>query len=96
MKKRYEWAGKYPLMMVYHDKEWGILLHDGQLLFEFLILEGAQAGLIWMTILKKRENYRKVFSEFNPAKLTYLTAGKREKLLANQCIVRSRVKVDSI
>ena len=81
MKKRYEWAGKYPLMMVYHDKEWGILLHDGQLLFEFLILEGAQAGLIWMTILMKRENYQKVFSEFNPAKLTYLLQLKEKNSL---------------
>jgi|TARA_B100000959_G_scaffold89546_1_gene95094 DNA-3-methyladenine glycosylase I len=96
MKKRCEWAGKYPLMMVYHDKEWGILVHDCQLLFEFLILEGAQAALSWMSILKKRENYRKVFSEFNPAKLAYLTADKIEKLLTNQGIVRNRLKVDSI
>tara|TARA_B100002003_G_scaffold20606_1_gene17096 strand:- start:1172 stop:1432 length:261 start_codon:yes stop_codon:yes gene_type:complete len=81
MKKRCEWAGKDPLMMVCHNKKWGMPVHVDQLLFEFLILEGAQAGLIWMTILMKRENYQKVFSEFNPAKLTYLLQLKEKNSL---------------
>jgi len=66
MTARCEWAGSDPLMVAYHDREWGVPVHDDHLLFEFLTLEGAQAGLSWMTILKKREHYRKVFSGFDP------------------------------
>jgi DNA-3-methyladenine glycosylase I len=81
------------LGIAYHDREWGVPQHDDRVLFEFLILEGAQAGLSWETILKKRENYRKAFANFDPAKVARFDAKKIEKLLADPGIVRNRLKV---
>jgi DNA-3-methyladenine glycosylase I len=77
----------------YHDEEWGVPVHDDRLLFEFLILEGAQAGLSWTTILKKRDNYRKAYDQFEPAKVAKYTEAKQQKLLQNPGIVRNRLKV---
>ena len=68
-KNRCDWPGNNSLMIEYHDREWGVPIHDDYKLFEFLILEGAQAGLTWQTVLNKRENYRKAFSDFNPSKI---------------------------
>jgi DNA-3-methyladenine glycosylase I len=79
----------------YHDTEWGVPVHDDRLLFEFLILEGAQAGLSWETILKKRENYREAFDRFDPAIVAKYGDKQRAKLLANAGIVRNRLKIDS-
>ena len=95
MTARCEWSGSDPLMVAYHDREWGVPVHDDHLLFEFLTLEGAQAGLSWMTILKKREHYRKVFSGFDPKKVARFTQHKVEKLLLDPGIVRNRLKVES-
>ena len=83
-----------PLMMRYHDEEWGVPVHDDRLLFEFLCLEGAQAGLSWQTILNKRENYRAAFDNFDPGKIANYTDGEKKRLLANEGIVRNRLKVD--
>jgi DNA-3-methyladenine glycosylase I len=80
-------------MIEYHDKEWGVPVHNDIRLFEFLILEGAQAGLTWETILRKRENYRKAFSDFDPAKIAHYTEVDEERLLADPGIVRNRLKV---
>jgi DNA-3-methyladenine glycosylase I len=77
----------------YHDEEWGVPVHDDRVLFEFLVLEGAQAGLSWETILKKRENYRKAFAGFDPAKVARFTPARVEKLLEDPGIVRNRLKV---
>ncbi len=79
----------------YHDREWGVPVHDDRLLFEFLILEGAQAGLSWITILKKRENYRRAFDGFDPATIVAYGKRKRQSLLADPGIVRNRLKIDS-
>lgn len=92
--KRCEWAGN-DLAIKYHDEEWGVPLHDDRLLFEFLILEGAQAGLSWDTILAKRENYRKAFDNFDPKKVAKYGDKKREELLGNAGIVRNRLKIKS-
>src|SRR5512138_558689 len=89
------WAGSDPLYREYHDLEWGVPVHDDRLLFEFLILEGAQAGLSWETILRKRENYRTAFDNFEPAKVARYRAGKIQKLLGNEGIVRNRLKVNA-
>lgn len=78
----------------YHDKEWGVPVHDDRVFFEFLILEGAQAGLSWSTILAKRENYRRLFAEFDPVKVARFTQDKVEKLLLDPGIVRNRLKVE--
>lgn len=83
-----------PLYAKYHDEEWGVPVHDDRVLFEFLILEGAQAGLSWETILKKRENYRQAFAGFDPAKVARFTPARVEKLLADPGIVRNRLKVE--
>jgi DNA-3-methyladenine glycosylase I len=91
-KKRCHWA-KSPAMIVYHDEEWGVPLHDDRGLFEFLILEGAQAGLSWETILNKRENYRRAFDRFDPQKIARYHARKARELLANPGIVRNRLKI---
>ena len=91
---RCRWATT-DLSIPYHDTEWGVPLHDDQRLFEFLILEGAQAGLSWETILKKRDTYRTAFDDFDPARVARYTARKVEKLLANPGIVRNRLKVES-
>ncbi|MDD3323292.1 MAG: DNA-3-methyladenine glycosylase I [Paludibacter sp.] len=95
MKKRCEWAGDDPLMIEYHDREWGVPIHDDRLLFEFLILEGAQAGLSWSTILKKRDNYRMAFDNFDPAKVAEYRTYEVETLLTNSGIVRNRRKIEA-
>ncbi|HZU31102.1 MAG TPA: DNA-3-methyladenine glycosylase I, partial [Candidatus Angelobacter sp.] len=82
-------------MIAYHDQEWGVPQHDDRMLFEFLILEGAQAGLSWSTILAKRAAYRKAFSNFNPARVAKYDARKVKELLANPGIVRNRLKVSA-
>lgn len=92
--KRCAWAGEGPYQE-YHDIEWGVPLHDEHRLFEFLVLEGAQAGLSWSTILNKRENYRKAFANFDPAKVARFSDAKLEKLLVDPGIVRNRLKVFS-
>ena len=92
---RCPWCGEDPLYQHYHDHEWGVPVHDEHTLFEFLTLEGAQAGLSWITILKKRENYRQAFNGFDPAKVARFTPARIEKLLRNPGIVRNRLKVDS-
>jgi DNA-3-methyladenine glycosylase I len=90
---RCDWCGDDPLYQEYHDKEWGVPLYDDQQLFEFLLLEGAQAGLSWITILKKREGYRKAFDQFNPEKIARYTEKRQQKLLQNPDIVRNKLKV---
>ena len=82
-------------MIEYHDKEWGVPVHDDRMLFEFLILEGAQAGLSWETILNKRENYRRAFDHFDAAKIARYDAKKSRELMANAGIVRNRLKIAS-
>ena len=84
-----------PLDIAYHDKEWGVPVHDERVLFEFLILEGAQAGLSWSTILNKRENYRKAFAGFDPKKVARFTAAQKRNLMRNEGIVRNRLKIES-
>ena len=94
MPSRCFWA-KTPLSIAYHDEEWGVPLHDDDRLFEFLILEGAQAGLSWETILRKRDNYRAAFDRFNPAKVAKYDQRKIDKLLNNDGIIRNRLKINS-
>jgi DNA-3-methyladenine glycosylase I len=91
---RCPWA-KTELYAQYHDTEWGVPVHDDRLLFEFLILEGAQAGLSWETILKKRENYRAAFDQFDPATVAKYGQKKRKELLSNAGIVRNRLKIEA-
>jgi DNA-3-methyladenine glycosylase I len=93
MKKRCAWAGDDPLMRAYHDEEWGVPLYDDQKLFEFLILEGMQAGLSWSTILKKRENFRKAFDNFDAFKIARYRETKFEKLMNDVGIIRNRLKI---
>lgn len=93
MKQRCTWSGTDPLSIAYHDKEWGVPVHDERRLFEMLVLEGAQAGLTWMTILRKRENYRKAFDKFDPKKIARYDRKKINTLLANKGIVRNKLKV---
>ena len=93
--KRCTWCGTDPLYMQYHDEEWGVPVWDDQTLFEFLILEGAQAGLSWITILRKREAYRKLFSNFDAQKVARFTDKRLEKLLLDASIIRNRLKVFS-
>ncbi|MEN9557972.1 MAG: hypothetical protein RL141_341 [Candidatus Parcubacteria bacterium] len=92
-KTRCGWCGSDPLMVAYHDTEWGVPVHHDHTLFEFLILEGAQAGLSWQTVLKKREHYRNAFHQFNPQKIAQYTANDTKRLLANPGIIRNRLKV---
>jgi len=92
---RCEWAGTEPLYVAYHDNEWGAPVHDERELFEMLILEGAQAGLSWSTILNKRENYRQVFDDFNPSIVAGYDDAKVSALLADPGIVRNSLKVES-
>ena len=94
-KARCPWATKTELYVQYHDAEWGVPIHDDRLLFEFLILEGAQAGLSWETILKKRENYRRAFDNFDPAIVARYGQKKRKGLLADAGIVRNRLKIEA-
>ncbi|MGC2745693.1 MAG: DNA-3-methyladenine glycosylase I [Candidatus Angelobacter sp.] len=91
-RQRCSWATT-PAMIVYHDVEWGVPQHDDRVLFEFLILEGAQAGLSWSTILAKRNAYRRVFSNFNPKTIARYDAAKLKQLMANEGIVRNRLKI---
>jgi DNA-3-methyladenine glycosylase I len=83
------------LDIAYHDKEWGVPVHDDRVLFEFLTLEGAQAGLSWSTILRKRENYRRAFAGFDPKKVARFTAARKKLLMKDEGIVRNRLKIDS-
>jgi len=94
-KTRCAWAGTDPLYIRYHDDEWGIPSHDDRHLFEMLILEGAQAGLSWITILRKRESYRRAFDRFDARKIAKYDARKVKALLADAGIVRNRLKIDS-
>src|SRR3954451_6770141 len=83
------------LMIDYHDKEWGVPVHDDRVLFEFLILEGAQAGLSWEVILRKRDAYRRAFAGFDPRKVARFNAARRAKLMKDEGIVRNRLKIES-
>jgi DNA-3-methyladenine glycosylase I len=89
------WSTSDKLYINYHDNEWGVPVHDDRLLFEFLIFEGAQAGLSWSTILKKRENYCKAFNDFDAEKISRYNKSKIEKLLQNEGIVRNRLKIEA-
>jgi DNA-3-methyladenine glycosylase I len=93
--RRCGWAGTDPRMIAYHDEEWGVPVHDDRLLFEFLILEGAQAGLSWSTILNKRDAYREAFAGFDPAKVARFDRRRIDRLLSNEGIVRNRLKIES-
>ena len=93
--RRCAWAGTDPRMIAYHDQEWGVPVHDDRLLFEFLTLEGAQAGLSWQTILNKRDAYREAFAGFDPARVARFDARRIERLLTNPGIVRNRLKIES-
>jgi DNA-3-methyladenine glycosylase I len=95
MLTRCQWVGSDPLMADYHDREWGFPVHDDRLLFEFLILEGMQAGLSWMTILRKRENFRRAFAGFDPQAVASFGPPEIEALLADPGIVRNRLKVQA-
>ena len=95
MKKRCEWAGSDPLYIDYHDTEWGVPLHDDRKIFEMLVLEGAQAGLNWLTVLRKRENYRKAFDNFDPWKVAKYEREKFQELLATEGIIRNKLKISS-
>lgn len=95
MKHRCEWCGNDPLYIAYHDNEWGIPVHDDRLLFEFLILEGAQAGLSWLTVLKKRQNYKKAFHDFDCERIAAYTDEDTARLLADPGIIRNRLKIAS-
>lgn len=92
---RCPWCGTDPLYVTYHDNEWGVPVHDDHILFEFIILEGAQAGLSWITILRKRENYRKALNNFNMQRMALYTEDDLLRLMDNPGIVRNRLKVES-
>jgi DNA-3-methyladenine glycosylase I len=94
-KTRCAWVGTDPLSIAYHDREWGVPLHNDRQLFEFLILEGAQAGLSWMTILRKRENYRRAFAGFDPEIVAEFGETEKQHLLQDPGIVRNRLKVEA-
>jgi DNA-3-methyladenine glycosylase I len=89
------WCLSDPLYITYHDEEWGVPVHDDRKLFEFLILEGAQAGLSWLTILRKREGYRKAFADFDPEKVVRFTEKRVGKFLQDPSIIRNKLKVNS-
>ncbi len=93
---RCKWPGSDPLYLAYHDHEWGVPLRDSRALFEMLQLEGAQAGLSWITILRKRENYRRAFDGFDPVKIARYTPAKIEKLMGDEGIVRNRLKIEGV
>ena len=90
------WCGTDELYCQYHDEEWGVPVYDDQKMFEFLILEGAQAGLSWITVLRKREAYRKAFDHFDPVKIARYSEAKKAKLLLNPGIIRNRLKIESV
>ncbi len=95
--RRCDWASlsKNPLMIQYHDKEWGVPVHDDRTLFEFLVLESAQAGLTWQTVLNKRENYRNAFDAFDPAKIALYNSKDVRRILRDSGIIRNRLKIDA-
>ncbi len=93
--KRCDWVGAEPIYLDYHDDEWGVPLHDDRRLFEFLVLEAAQAGLSWITILRKRENYRKAFAGFDPEAVARFNRRSVERLLQDAGIVRNRQKIEA-
>lgn len=95
MEQRCTWSGNDPLMIQYHDEEWGVPVHDDRKHFEFLVLEGAQAGLSWSTVLKKREGYRKAFAQFDWNKVAKFTEKDVVRLIANPEIIRNRLKIQS-
>lgn len=95
MASRCSWCGDDPLYVKYHDEEWGIPVHDDRVLFEFLILESAQAGLSWISILRRRENYREAFLGFDPEKVSKLRQEDVETLMKNEGIIRNRKKIES-
>jgi len=95
MKPRCKWVGEDPLYIAYHDEEWGTPVHDDRRLFEFLVLEAAQAGLSWITVLKKRENYKKAFDGFAPEKIAEYDTEKIRSLLLDRGIIRNRRKVEA-
>ena len=90
-----DWPGDDPLMQRYHDEEWGVPVHDDRKQFEFLILEGAQAGLSWRTVLHRREGYRKAYARFDPEKVARFGARDRRRLLADTRIIRNRLKIEA-
>lgn len=96
MRKRCEWCGNDPLYIAYHDREWGVPSHDDLHLFEMLVLEGAQAGLSWLTILRKRENYRQAFVGFDVAAISRYSSCDIDRLLGDSGIVRNRRKIESV
>ncbi len=96
VKTRCSWASSDPLYIDYHDNEWGVPIHDERLLFEFICLEGQQAGLSWITVLKKRENYRRAFKNFEPAKVARMKDQTIEKLLNDTGLIRNRLKLFAI
>ena len=93
--KRCDWVGSEPIYHEYHDTEWGVPLHDDRKLFEFLVLEAAQAGLSWITVLRKRENYRRAFADFDPEAVARFNQRSVERLLGNDGIVRNRQKIEA-
>lgn len=93
--KRCQWSVSDPLYINYHDKEWGVPVHNDRKLFEMIVLDGAQAGLSWLTILKKRENYRKAFDNFDPKKVAAYDKRKISQLLKNDGIIRNKLKIES-
>lgn len=95
LKTRCSWPGSDPLYVAYHDTEWGVPLMDDQKLFEFVILDGMQAGLSWITVLRKREHFRKAFDQFDPVKIARYTDHKKEKLLNDSGIIRNRLKIEA-
>lgn len=94
-RERCAWGASHPLYLPYHDEEWGVPLHDDQRIFEMLVLEGAQAGLSWLTILKRRPAYRRAFSQFDPRKVARFDARDVERLLNDASIIRNRLKIGS-
>lgn len=95
MRTRCDWATSDPLYIAYHDEEWGRPLHDDRRLFEFLILEGVQAGLSWLTVLKKRENYRAALDHFDPVRIAAYDSQRIETLLTNKGLIRNRLKMNA-
>ncbi|MFN0314824.1 MAG: DNA-3-methyladenine glycosylase I [Burkholderiales bacterium] len=96
MTARCAWCGEDPLYVRYHDEEWGVPVHDERTLFEFLILEGAQAGLSWITVLRKREHYREALDGFDPERIARYSDKKLERLLENPGLIRNRLKIASL
>lgn len=94
-RQRCKWAESDPLLRVYHDEEWGVPVRDGRMLWEMLMLEGFQAGLSWLTILRKRDAFRKAFRDFDPAKVARFTEKDIARLLGNEGIIRSRAKIEA-